>query len=107
MRESYLVNSIIRRFYSEPRVYIWRANSGKIKTAHGTWIVLNTPGTPDLIGFIAPQGRFIGIECKVDSNKQNDNQIAFQKELEERGGIYILARTLEDAEKAILGALNA
>jgi hypothetical protein len=36
------------------------------------------------------------VEVKDVKGRQNENQIAFQRAFEEAGGVYILARRLED-----------
>lgn len=46
-------------------------------------------------------GRFFAIEVKAPKGKQSDEQASFQKAVENAGGIYILARSLEDVQKVI------
>jgi hypothetical protein len=69
---------------------------------------VGTPGSPDIMG-ILPGGRFIGVECKQplgprggDSHsRQSPEQEAWQDECEKAGGLYVLARSSEDVERAI------
>lgn len=62
------------------------------------WSILqglgSTPGIADLIGVY--RGRAVAIEVKAGNNTQSDDQIAFQAAWERAGGIYILARRVED-----------
>jgi hypothetical protein len=44
-------------------------------------------------------GRYIAIEVKDAKGKQNENQKDFQQRLESAGGLYIVARRLEDVEQ--------
>lgn len=95
MSEGNLINAIIRHYHNNPNIYLWRANSGCFKTFGGQRVTCNFPGCPDIIGFIAPIGQFVGIETK-DTTKQEPKQAEFQEEVQSRGGVYILARSLED-----------
>lgn len=95
MKEGDIVASIIRHYYKSAKVFLWRANAGQFKTFGGARVQCNFAGCPDLIGFLAPSGRFIGIECKY-TTKQDPKQLEFQQELESKGGLYILARSLSD-----------
>ncbi len=47
-------------------------------------------------------GRFLAIEVKAAKGKQSLEQFAFQKAVEENGGLYILARSVDDV-KSFLG----
>ena len=44
----------------------------------------------------APGGRFVGIEVKAARGRQSDVQKAMQERIERLGGLYILARRIED-----------
>lgn len=52
-------------------------------------------GTPDIIA-ILPEGIFCGIEVKNHKGKQSPDQVLFHKRIEALGGIYILARNVDD-----------
>ena len=83
------------------------------------------PGTPDLLGVLSPRlpsalhekmmahlppllfaefmewlgrecGRALAIEVKDAKGRQRPEQVAFQKAWESRGGLYILARSVDD-----------
>jgi hypothetical protein len=41
-------------------------------------------------------GQYVGVEVKAAKGKQSDNQKEFQKKLEDAGGKYILAYSLDD-----------
>lgn len=107
-RESYVQREILRLWGSHPRVRLWRANAGRalVATAAGGLrpLQVNITGCPDLIGWIAPAGRFLGIECKGDGGKLRPEQAAFRDRLEKDGGVYIEARSVEDVDR-VLGRL--
>jgi hypothetical protein len=57
-------------------------------------------GWPDLTA-VSPGGRFVGVECKSKRGRQSDAQKRMQREIENRGGIYVLARSVADVQKAL------
>lgn len=44
-------------------------------------------------------GKFFAIEVKSAKGKQTEDQQAFQMAVERSGGLYILARSVEDVER--------
>lgn len=54
-------------------------------------------GWPDLTG-CRSDGKFIAIECKTKTGKQSEEQRAYQREIETRGGLYFLVRGRSDLE---------
>jgi hypothetical protein len=58
-------------------------------------------GVADIIGLL-PGGRFLAVECKSGRGRQSPAQRAFQAMVEESGGLYVLARGVEDLAKAKL-----
>lgn len=94
---------ILRLWGSHPRVRLWRANAGRAYLGSRP-IQVNIPGTPDLIGWLAPSGRFVGIECKGDRGRLRPEQIAFRDTLARMGGLYIEARSVADVDR-VLGPL--
>ena len=62
---------------------------GKVEYVYGT----GTNGTSDIHSVIA--GRSVKIEVKIGRDKQSDAQIAYQRSIEEAGGIYIIATSFE------------
>jgi hypothetical protein len=57
------------------------------------------PGVADL--YAIKDGRSVWIEVKRPGGRQSDDQAQFQSEVEKHGGIYILARSVEDVKGAI------
>ena len=51
-------------------------------------------GVPDILGCVG--GQFIGIEVKTKTGKMLDSQKRFRQRFVESGGIYILARSVDD-----------
>ncbi len=57
------------------------------------------PGDPDIV--VCYQGIYIGIEAKTKTGVQSEWQKLREKQIKAAGGIYILARSVEDVEIAI------
>lgn len=105
MTEAQLQREILLTVGSRPDVRIWRANAGRalVPTADGGLrpIQVNLPGCPDLIGFLAPFGRFLGIEVKAPGGRLRPAQEAFRDALTRSGGLYIVARSVEDVTREL------
>lgn len=79
-------------------IMLFRINVGKFRPLNGPQdrvIQSAPPGTPDLLGVIKP-GTALAIEVKDAKGRQRPEQVAFQKAWESRGGLYILARSVDD-----------
>lgn len=84
------------------RSTFWRCNTG-VATFRGQSVRFGVPGQPDIQGVAA--GRWVGIEMKTEKGRQSAAQKAFQDRIEAAGGIYILARTAEEAYDAVAAIL--
>lgn len=56
-------------------------------------------GDPDMIA--CWQGRYYAIEAKTPTGRQSQWQKIRQKQIEEAGGAYILARSVDDVREVI------
>jgi hypothetical protein len=84
-------------------IMMFRINVGVFRPLHGDQkrAIRSAPdGTPDLIGVMSP-GRAFAIEVKTAKGQQHEAQKNWQKAWEKRGGIYILARSIEDVYKGL------
>ena len=62
-------------------------------------IKIGNPGAPDILGIVNGSlmaGCLLAIECKTGEAVQSKEQKSWQKMIESYGGIYIVARELED-----------
>ena len=57
-----------------------------------------TPGSPDI--FCINDGSVYGIEIKSATGRLSSAQQQFKEEMERAGGIYIVARSLDDIQRA-------
>lgn len=106
MSESQLVSAIIKRLWFERQwINIDRANSGtkvfKDSSGKKQFIRGHKAGTPDLVGYFAPDGRWVGTEVKLPGKKQQPSQIEYQADVLRKGGLYWLAYSLDDIERFI------
>lgn len=84
-------------------IFMFRINVGVFRPLHGDQkrAIRSAPdGTPDLLGVKAP-GQAFAIEVKTARGQQRDAQKAWQRAWEKRGGIYILARSVDDVYKGL------
>jgi hypothetical protein len=107
-REKFIQNDILRTFGTKPTLRLWRANVGAstFLGPHGKQRVqFGVPGQADLSGIILDpntgQGVRLEIEVKSAVGRQRPEQANYQKMIEKFGGIYILARSVEDVFKAL------
>jgi hypothetical protein len=68
-------------------------------------VMIGLKGEPDISGLL--DGLWIGIEVKTATGKQRPDQIKFQAAIEACGGIYIVARSPDDAIAKIEAAFTA
>lgn len=78
-----------------PTALILRQNTGVAKDPRGQVIKFGTPGQGDVRCVI--HGRAIEIEVKTAKGKQSKQQKQYEAALERAGGIYILARSADEA----------
>lgn len=85
--------------------FVWRQNAGGMKATYkgrDRFIRFShQEGISDIIG-IAPDGRFIAVELKVGKNKPTDAQATFLAEVKARGGIAIVAYSVEELDQQFI-----
>lgn len=84
----------ILEYLTAKRIFHFRQNSGAFKTESGGFYRMGAVGCPDIICVVG--GQFIGIEVKDIKGRLNENQVRFKEDLERAGGIYIVARSIDD-----------
>ena len=99
MRESEIQCDILRAFGSKRWMRLWRANVLAARMGD-RFVRAGVPGQADLTG-ILPDGRRLEIEAKSDRGRQTEDQRNFQRMIERFGGVYVLARSVEDVERAL------
>lgn len=105
MTEKQIQNQILRTFGTRSDMRLWRANVGAARFGRQT-VRFGIPGQADLTG-ILPSGLRLEIEVKSASGVQTAEQRAYQSIIERFGGVYVLARSVDDVWAAIGRFLNA
>lgn len=89
-----LVKQILREIGSRSDIRIWQNSTGSV-FKHNRKISFGLKGSADIIG-ITNHGKFLAIEVKTGQAEQTSHQKNFQKMIIKFGGIYILARSVQD-----------
>ena len=96
MTETQLVKQILEFLQYKPGKF-WRMNTGATKfqsKGKDYFVRFGVPGQADITGII--DGKRIELEIKIPGGVQSDNQKQFQQMIEDNGGVYILAYSLDD-----------
>jgi hypothetical protein len=79
--------------------FVIRVNNGAFQTKKGGWVrCTDILGVADIIG-LTFDGKPLAVECKSKTGKLSDFQEAFRNAWQERGGLYVLARNIEDLQE--------
>lgn len=76
-------------------VFAWKNNTGAFRTQAGGFVRASFPGCSDILGML-DGGRLLAVECKTGRGELTKGQQAFRKKVERAGGLYVLARSLDD-----------
>jgi len=99
--EHKIQRQIERYLFKHPLVgKAWRQNSGKVKTAWGSWFQGAPKGTSDIVGFLA-DGRFLAIEVKKPGEELTKKQQDFIDLVNDCGGLGFGAWSLDDVKDFI------
>ena len=101
--EQRIQTEIRREFGSKPWCRLWRQNTGRVRSDTGRWIELAPPGAADLTGLLA-DGRRFEIEVKSSTGQQSQEQRNFEAMIRKLGGVYILARSVDDVYRGLADA---
>lgn len=101
MSEADIQQDIMRIFGADPRLRLWRANTGTARDPRSGRVVrFGTPGQADITGVLMG-GTRLEIEVKSATGKQSDAQRSYQAMCERFGALYILARSVDDVRTAL------
>ena len=91
-----LTKTIIWDMYHVREGVAYRINNGAVydrkKGAYRAGV--QRKGVPDIIGII--NGRFFGIEVKIGKDRQSAHQKEIEKEINDAGGVYFIAKSYDD-----------
>ena len=86
----------ILEYLSYRKGFFWRNNSGGFRDIKNHFYRFGLKGSPDILGIIPPDGRLVAIEVKSATGQMTDDQRWFQEQVEKHGGVYVLARSVQD-----------
>jgi len=96
------IKSEILVWLSEHGVLAWNNPTGVGLSADGMRpIRFGLLGSPDILGVIPGTGRFLGVETKTATGRLRDSQAKFRARFERCGGLYVVARSIEDVSAAL------
>jgi len=81
-----------------PRGMAWPNATGGYM-AGGRLFRYGLKGSSDILACI--NGRFVGVECKAGRDTVKKHQRAFGDALERAGGVYIVARSVDDVRERL------
>lgn len=100
------IQKLILDWLAAEHILAYRMNTGIAKFDE-RFVAFGVKGMADIIAFklvgagIYCRNWVIWIECKATKGKQSEFQKSFQKQVEEQGHTYILARSLEDVMQVL------
>jgi len=100
VKEKRIQNDILRAFGTRRWMRLWRANVLAARMGN-RFVRAGVRGQADLTG-ILPDGRRVEIEVKSSTGRQTKEQRNFQRMIERFGGVYVLARSVEDVRDRLL-----
>lgn len=104
------IENMILNWLEWKGIYAWKTKTtGTYSVKRGCFISgsrLYRKGVADVVGLLpdksgCPSGRLLAIEVKTQKGILQENQKTFLKEIESRGGLAFVARSIEDVEEAL------
>lgn len=97
--ESSILREILLYLGTRTDLRAWRSNSGAALGRRGL-VRFGVPGQADISGILVG-GRRLEIEVKGPTGRMSDQQRKFRAMIECFGGLYILARSVDDVTQAL------
>lgn len=98
--EADVLRAVLATLEMHPRVaFVARMNSGVFQV-EGRFIKAGFKGCSDIMGMLKG-GRLLAVECKSSKGKETDDQAAFGKRVADHGGLYIVARSVDDVMEGL------
>ena len=79
-----------------------------LMTLQGRLVYFGIEGEPDICGFVPVLGVAVrlGIEVKIGKDSMSTAQEVFREQLVKNGGIYVIAKSVEQARKDLLSSIE-
>jgi hypothetical protein len=98
--ENPIQQAILAAIGTRPDLRAWRNNSGALKDVNGRLVRFGLTGSADILGIMVG-GRFLAIEVKAPGEDLSPQQRKFRETILMFGGLHVVARSVEDAIKAL------
>ena len=97
-----VLKAVLATLELHPRVsWAARINSGAF-VVEGRFIKAAFKGCSDILGMLkVPRGVLLSVECKSSTGKLSADQAAFRDAVLKDGGMWILARSVDDVMQAL------
>lgn len=79
------------------RVKAWRMNAGGRRGR----VTLAPSGTPDILGYLSPNGRLFGLEAKVAGKEPTDVQQAWHDDARDSGVLVAVINSAQEAVRVV------
>ena|SRR5690349_1756793 len=97
--ETALMRDILVAVNRLPDGLFWRVNVGIAATPDGRKMRYGLRGQADIAGVL--NGRHVEIEVKTATGRQSVQQRRWQSAVERAGGVYLVARSVDEAVSAL------
>ena len=109
MKPEFQVEAQILAYLRSINIWCWKnPTSGFFDTKINRFRKHSSPyainGVGDILG-ILPNGRFLSIEVKSDKGKLSEHQKVFIEKINSNNGLAIIARSVEDVKKCLIGLI--
>lgn len=81
-------------------ILAWKNATGALRDGRDQLVRYGCSGSHDILG-VMPGGRAIGVEIKVGRDQVRPNQRAFHAAFAQRGGLSVVAKSVEELEQAL------
>lgn len=102
--ESEILSAIRKDLGRERDLVLWRLSQGGAMAREGGQTYragLSVNGAADLVGVLAPAGRWFCLEVKSARGKQSAAQVLWGNLVRKMGGFYAVVRSVEEARDAL------
>jgi hypothetical protein len=102
--EGRLLRRIVEALRGESDLLVWRNTVG-VGEHDGRRVTYGLAlGSSDLIGLLAPRGRFVALEVKTPDGRLTEHQARFLERVRQHGGIAAVVRSVDEARATIAQA---
>jgi hypothetical protein len=95
------VKTEVLKYLKLRRIYCWSNPSGAVRIRPGKFMSFGKKGSADIIGLLAPDGKFLAVETKAPNGRLSPEQKQFLAGIREQGGMAVIARSWADVDRAL------